>query len=285
MISRWPALPAVFCLAFLLSGCAGAVTFLETKHRSQVCFDTVPGPRDLAYGPDVSQKLDIYLPKTPGRDRPVLVFIHGGGWNFGDKTYESALLAPYWRRGMVVVTINYRLTPRARFPDQLTDCQLALAWVRDHIAGYGGDPDDITLVGHSAGAHLAALVALEPGGLPPTCLRSCVALSGVYDLTDRFDRRVNGFVRNFLPSPAAAAPASPLLLLKAGRHPGPTRFLIAVGGRDETGFAAQAREFVEALRADGDKVDFLLIDDATHGQVLQAMGDEHTPLFRAILSR
>lgn len=284
MTSRWPVLPAVLCLALFLAGCAGAMAFLETKNRSQACFDTVPGPRDLPYGPDARQRLDIYLPDVPGQHRPVLVFIHGGGWNFGDKAYESALLMPYRERGLVVVTINYRLTPKARFPDQVDDCRLALAWVREHIAAYGGDPDALHLVGHSAGAHLAALVALEPGDLPPASLRSCVALSGVYDLTDTFARRVNGFVRDFLPDPAAVGPASPQLLLEAGRRPGPTRFLVAVGGRDEERFAAQARRFAETLRAAGATVAFRLLPGATHGQVLQAMGDERAALFRDMLA-
>jgi arylformamidase len=281
-------LPLLLVLAGLLAaGCSGALTFLETKTRSKACYDTVPGARDLAYGPDAHQVLDIYQPDPGGPKRPVLVFIHGGGWNFGDKSYESALLAPFWRRGLVVVTINYRLTPTARFPDQLTDCLLALAWVHEHIAAYGGDPEAIHLVGHSAGAHLAALAALEPEllasrGLPPGCLRSCVALSGVYDLTGNFDRRVRGFVHDFLTRPADAGPASPLLVLETGQPLGHTRFLIAAGDRDEADFAKQGERFSEELRARGAMSSFLLLDGKNHGQVLQSMGDERSTLFAAM---
>lgn len=278
---------ALLVVVLLLGGCSGAVAFLETKARSQACYATVPGPRDLAYGPDPQQRLDIYLPDTAGPNRPVLLFIHGGGWNFGDKAYESALLRPFWQRGLVVVTMNYRLTPAARFPDQLDDCLAALAWIREHIAAYGGDPDAIQVVGHSAGAHLAALVAVEPDrlashGLPPACLRACVALSGVYDLQDIFDRRVQGFVRDFLARPADAVPASPQRQLEAGQTPGPTRFLIAAGSRDECRFAAQGQNFARELRARGASVSFLLLDGATHGHVLAAMGNEHSQLFRAM---
>jgi acetyl esterase/lipase len=239
---------ALLAAALLLGGCSSALTFLQTKHRSEVCYATVPGPRDLAYGPDPLQVLDIYQPPADGKKHPVLVFIHGGGWNFGDKRYESSLLAPYWQRGLVVVTINYRLTPASRFPDQFTDCLLALRFVREHIAAYGGDPDAIILVGHSAGAHLAALAAVEPDvlagrGLPPGCLRACVALSGVYDLEGDFDRRVQGFVRDFLPTPDALGPASPQRVLMEGPAPNKTRFLIAVGGRDEVRFAEQGAAF------------------------------------------
>jgi acetyl esterase/lipase len=284
---RWRGI-GLLCLAcLLLAGCSGAVSFLQTKKQSEACYETVPGARDLAYGPDRHQVLDIYQPPAPGQKSPVLVFIHGGGWNFGDKAYESALLRPFWQRGLVVVTINYRLTPGARFPDQLEDCLLALAWVHDHIEAYGGDPGDIHLVGHSAGAHLAALAAVEPEvlagrGLPPGCLHSCVALSGVYDLKDDFARRVQGFVHDFLPSAADAGPASPQRVLEVGPAPRTTRFLVAVGGRDEAHFAEQAERFSRVLAAKGASVRFLLLPGKNHGQVLQAMGDEHSGLFEAM---
>ncbi len=106
----------------------------------------------------IRRRLD---PPTAG---PVLVYIHGGAWVIGDKREQGLpLLHELARRGWVTVTINYRLSPRATWPDHLVDCKRALAWVREHIAEYGGDPGFIAVSGGSAGGHLCAMVALTPG--------------------------------------------------------------------------------------------------------------------------
>ena len=95
---------------------------------------------------------------------PVLVYIHGGAWVIGDKREQGLpLLHELARRGWVTVTINYRLSPRATWPDHIVDCKRALVWVREHIAEYGGDPGFIAVSGGSAGGHLCALLALTPG--------------------------------------------------------------------------------------------------------------------------
>ena len=93
----------------------------------------------------------------------MLFQIHGGGWVIGSKN-EQALPLMYHlaRAGWVCVSVDYRLSPQATFPDHLVDCKRALAWVREHVAEYGGDPDFVVVTGGSAGGHLAALVALTP---------------------------------------------------------------------------------------------------------------------------
>ena len=128
--------------------------------------------RNIDYAGDGTRahRLDIIRRRVaPAAGAPVLVYIHGGAWVIGDKreqglplTYELA------RRGWVAVTINYRLSPKATWPDHIVDCKRAVAWVRAHIAQYGGDPGFIAVSGGSAGGHLAALLALSPGdpGVP-----------------------------------------------------------------------------------------------------------------------
>ena len=108
------------------------------------------------------QALDIYqAPRGP--DRPVVVYIHGGGWHIGDKEEGAASKAQALDQiGWMLVAINYRLSPDVKHPEHVKDVAAAVAWVHDNIDDYGGDPERIVVMGHSAGAHLAALVATDP---------------------------------------------------------------------------------------------------------------------------
>jgi acetyl esterase/lipase len=122
----------------------------------------------------------------------VLVYIHGGAWIMGDKRQQGIpMMHELVRRGWVCVAVNYRLSPRATWPSHIVDCKRAVAWVREHIADYGGDPSFIAVSGGSAGGHLASLLALTPGeeawqpgfeGLDAS-VDACVTFYGVYDLT------------------------------------------------------------------------------------------------------
>src|SRR5262245_33646251 len=125
--------------------------------------------RDLAYrdGRDPKQTLDLYAPE--GKGWPVMVFVHGGGWNSGDKDLKvegTAIYADVGRffasQGVGTAVVNYRLLPRVSWRDQITDVAGAVAWLHRHAADYGGDPSQFFLAGHSAGAQLAARVALDP---------------------------------------------------------------------------------------------------------------------------
>jgi triacylglycerol lipase len=119
--------------------------------------------RDVAYGSDPLQKLDLYVPEGKGAKRPVLLFVHGGGFVGGDKHgpfYPDNITAWAAKQGMVGVNIDYRLAPKAPWPAAAEDLAAALRWVRANIAQHGGDPDRIILWGHSAGAnHVADYVS------------------------------------------------------------------------------------------------------------------------------
>lgn len=139
---------------------------------------------DIAFGDSVRQRLDVYAP-TGGQDtaRPVIVFIHGGGWRAGDKAgYEFAGRA-FASLGFVTVVPNYRLSPQAHFPDFVEDGAAAIRWVRENIAERGGDPDRIVMVGHSAGAHIAGLLAMDESWLggDREAIAGWVGLAGPYD--------------------------------------------------------------------------------------------------------
>jgi acetyl esterase/lipase len=116
--------------------------------------------RDLPYvsNGEPRQKLDLYLPNTPGPARPLVIFIHGGAWRAGSKENNPAkFLVP---SGYVVASINYRFTQDAKFPAQIEDCKSAIRWLRAHAAEYGIDPRRIGVWGASAGGHLVALLGV-----------------------------------------------------------------------------------------------------------------------------
>jgi acetyl esterase/lipase len=138
-------------------------------------------------------KLDILTRRSrPPDGAPVLIYIHGGAWVMGDKRQQGIpMMHELVQRGWVCVAINYRLSPRATWPAHIVDCKRAVAWVRQHIAEYGGDPGFIAVSGGSAGGHLSSLLALtpnEPEWQPgfealDTSVDACVPFYGVYDMT------------------------------------------------------------------------------------------------------
>ncbi len=152
--------------------------------------------RDLAYDDDgdPSHVLDVLTPRTGAPGAPVMVFVHGGAWTIGSKEQQCRpMLFELASRGWVVVTCNYRLSPRSTWPDHIVDVKRVVAWTRDHAAEFGGDPERfLAISGNSAGGHLAALTALTPGdaGWQPgfehadTSVDACVSLYGVLDMTD-----------------------------------------------------------------------------------------------------
>src|SRR5207249_592682 len=139
-------------------------------------------------------KLDVYRHREHPTGCPTLLQIHGGAWILGSKNEQGIpLMVHLAARGWVCVSADYRLSPRATFPDHVVDLKRAIQWIREHGAEYGADPDFIVVTGGSAGGHLSALVALtpnEPEYQPgfedaDTSVAGCVAFYGVYDFTDR----------------------------------------------------------------------------------------------------
>jgi acetyl esterase/lipase len=150
----------------------------------------------IQYGPDARRnRLDVWARSDldPGGSAPVLVHVHGGAWTIGDTRYQGYPLASrLTAAGWICVPITYRLSPKATFPDHIIDVKRAIAWVKEHIAEYGGDPNFVVLTGGSAGGHLSALAALSPNdpGFQPgfeeadTSVQAAVPLYGIYDLRD-----------------------------------------------------------------------------------------------------
>ncbi|QSR31498.1 alpha/beta hydrolase [Nocardioides sp. S5] len=210
--------------------------------------------------------LDIYLPAGEDaiKDAPVLLQVHGGAWTVGAKEHQARPLMNHMAaRGWVCVAINYRLAPRDAWPAHIVDVKRAIAWVREHIADYGGDPDYLAITGGSAGGHLAALAALTPGdpAFQPgfedadTSVRAAVPFYGVYDfagstgLTNAIGMR-DAFLgprvmqTTWTDSPDVYEAASPILRIK----PDAPDFFVIHGDLDSLVAVDQARLFVDELR-------------------------------------
>jgi acetyl esterase/lipase len=205
--------------------------------------------------------LDVYQPRQPGENRPVLLQIHGGGWVMGEKEQQGQPLMSYLAsHGWVCVAPNYPLSPKATWPEHLIAVKRALAWTRQHIAEYGGDPRFIAVSGGSAGGHLAAMIALtandpryQPGfEAVDTTVAACVPFYGAYDLANVLETKAGEReFRHYLaktvfknPDKVNARSASPVTLARADAPP----FFVIHGAHDSLVDVREARELVRALR-------------------------------------
>lgn len=164
---------AVLALAGLLTLelNAGAIRDMIQKRseaRDASGSQNARGAKEFAYGSDKKQKLDVYLPATP-KNAPIFVMVHGGAWKIGDKRMERVVdnkVARWNPKGIIFVSVNYRLLPNADPLKQADDVASALAYVQEHAAEWGGDATKIVLMGHSAGAHLVDLLSSDPTRYP-----------------------------------------------------------------------------------------------------------------------
>ena len=143
--------------------------------------------------------LDVYIPKGKS-NFPVVFFVHGGAWFAGDKAVTSNFGIALASLGIGVVNVNYRLFPNVKYPENIKDVARAFYWTVENIHKYGGDPDSVFVAGHSAGAHLASLLAtnekyLRNHSKSQDDIRGVIAISGVYDILD-ID---NGMVKKIFP--------------------------------------------------------------------------------------
>jgi acetyl esterase/lipase len=177
---RW-VLPAgaIALVSAALSPPAAILNSLTALQRYQVT-------TDLPYADGVRRKLDVYRPRDAA-EAPVIVFFYGGSWQSGTKSMYRFLAATLAARGYVVVVPDYRLYPEVGFPDFLTDAALAVRWTHDNIAGFRGDPRRIFLMGHSAGAHIAAMLALDREWLNAAGLDSSRDIAGLIGISGPYD--------------------------------------------------------------------------------------------------
>lgn len=222
--------------------------------------------RDISYWRTrgLNLKLDVYRGWDKPTGCPVLLQIHGGAWVLGTKNEQGVpLMRRMARHGWVCVSVDYSLSPHATFPEHLIDLKKAIAWIREHIAEYGGDPTRIVATGGSAGGHLCALVGLtanDPRYQPgfedvDTSVIACVPFYGVYDFTNRHSHWPNAGLARLIERQVLKASleeardayeaASPMSRIHADAPP----FLIIHGTHDTLVPVAEARQFARMLRA------------------------------------
>lgn len=218
----------------------------------------------IAYGDDVRQKLDIYTPaEKAGTPRPVLIFFHGGAWRDGERDGYGFLGRAFASRGFVTVVADYRKAPTVRFPAFVEDTAAAVAWVHDNVAKHAGDANRIFVMGHSAGAHVAMMTALDPqwlaaNNLKPDIIKGVIGLAGPYDflpLTTESSKIALGQwpdLTETQPITYARADAPPLLLLTGDQDTvvKPRNSKILAAKIDELGGAQQLKIYPGVDHAD-----------------------------------
>lgn len=243
----------------ILSQAASSATIVRSDCRQN---------KDLYYGKDPLQKLDIYSPKS-GSNLPVIFYVHGGGWHRGDKKMDAGKGSTYAANGIVFLSVDYRLVPQVKHPSQAEDLAQAFAWTRKNIAQYGGNPDCIFLMGHSAGAHLVDLLAtndrfLAAQGLSLQNIKGVISLdTASLNLNDMLNAKT--FEGKFVGPMIEAAfgrdeksltDGSPALNVHPGKSYPP--FLLYCGSRRKTAPVEQ-KQFVKALEDAGAKVQLKLV--------------------------
>ena len=228
----------------------------------------------LDYGADRGQWLDVYAP--PGaRDLPVLIFLHGGAWINGHLGWLRFMAPPVTALPAILVATTYRLAPRCRWPAQYEDACAALRIVMERIGEFGGDARRIVLAGHSAGGHLAALVALKQRFAG---CRACLPVSAPFDLQygevapDSHENRVYQYL---LSHRRQDREASPIEFVGGNAVP----FHLVWGERDLPHIVAASVRMVEALRAAAGCVTYEVVPGATHFDTHLALRDPANPWY------
>ncbi|MFZ5668047.1 MAG: alpha/beta hydrolase [Pseudomonadota bacterium] len=241
------------------------------------------GPTTLALGPHPRQAVDVY--ERPGlRDAPVLMFVHGGGWSIGDRRHVNSLPAYAERHGLLLISVGYRLAPEVDAGGCAEDVASACAWAMENAARFGGAPARVFLAGHSAGAHLAALVGVDGGylgahGRAPSDMAGVIPVDGAgYDAVAQmaFLGEGPGLLATMYRQAfgARAAALSPTLLARAGQAYPP--FLIFhVADRPDA--RRQSEGLARALVAAGGDAQVVAAPGETHRTINVDFGKPGDP--------
>ncbi len=220
---------------------------------------------NVAYGTGPRQAMDLYRPaQRSATSLPVIVFLYGGSWNSGDRQGYEFVGRALAAKGFLVAIPDYRLVPQVHYPAFLQDNAAAVRWIAQHAGDYGGQPGRVVLVGHSAGAYNAAMVAMDPRwlGADRALVRGFVGLAGPYDFAPFVDKTVEETFAGV----ADQASTQPIAYAGAGSPPA----LLATGDRDTVVRPRNSDALARALRANGVRVERLTYPRVGHAGLITA---------------
>jgi acetyl esterase/lipase len=262
-VAKWAGVLAVVLAIASIVSCGG-VAF--TVANAPTLLGDFQRQADVSYGPHARQRLDWYRPDA-SEARPIVVFWYGGGWVRGNKSSYRFVGAALAEAGYVAVLPDYRLYPDVKFPAFVEDGAAAVRWARDNAAAIGGDPNNIFLAGHSAGAHTAAMLALDVRWLQNVnvdrrALRGWIGLSGPYVLTPNTPALNEMFggafgEKDWRPIEFVSPQSPPALLLHSEG--------------DQIVWSSHATRLAEALRAVGAPVELQLLPGDRHSDTVAAL--------------
>ena len=241
------------------------------------------GEYDLRYGERPKQTYDLHRAESAalGTPSPVLIFIHGGYWRALDKDDHSWFAPAFVKAGISVVNLNYDLCPSVSLDVIVEEMREAIRHLHGNLRNLGGDPDRLFLAGHSAGAHLAAMLLSHDwlaDGLPADVIRGVTCISGIFEPEVVMHTTINEDVRLDL----EMARRNDCL----ARPPlGPTPMIVVAGGAETPGWIQQSRDYVEVCRTAGVATELMLVEGANHFTVVMEATRPETQLFLAILAQ
>ncbi|MFC4291272.1 alpha/beta hydrolase [Sphingorhabdus arenilitoris] len=267
----------------LVAGLAGLSIyfyFLSGPQKLDFADRWYPGGNDaparvhngLSYGTDERQKLDVYTPARPapdGETRQVLIFFHGGSWRDGERAGYAFLGRSFAARGIITVIADYRKIPKVRFPAFVEDGAAAVNWTVRNISKYGGDANQIFVMGHSAGAHIAMMSALDPqwlaqNGLKTNVIKGVIGLAGPYDFLP-FDR--GSAAEYAMGSWKVPAETQPITYARTDAPP----LLLLTGDADTTVKPRNSRALDEAMRKQGGTSASKIYPGVDHTDIIMAV--------------
>jgi acetyl esterase/lipase len=269
-------------IAIVVLWCAAGATNASAETYAVRVVRDIPYLQGVNYADD-KDKLDLYLPEGR-RNAPVIVSYYGNQLMGGDKTEDAYIGRRFASAGFVTAVVNYRLSPAVSHPAHAQDAAASFAWVKRHIAEYGGDADRVFVIGYSAGGYLAALIATDPRylaahKLSPRDIRGAVPVSAFYWVERRGvapdrDKRVWGTDANVW------IDASPAHHLNAKAPP----MLILYADRDEDWRRQQNVEVAAAMKTAGQtNVEIAMIDGRTHATIWSRVGADGDETAEAII--
>jgi len=225
--------------------------------------------KDIAYGENGRQKLDIYVPNQAAAGHPVIVFYYGGSWQEGSKDDYLFAGQAFASKGYITVIADYRLYPDVYFPTFMTDVAEAFAWTHKHIATYGGNPRNLFVVGHSAGAYNAIMLTLNrqylaAAGGNDTWIRGAIGIAGPYDFLPMTDPKI---IDLFSKEPEPLT--QPITFARPNLPP----LLLLTGDKDTDVSPRNSANLTERLHSMGDEVHLIIYPGVAHIGIALALAD------------